>query len=97
MHSKSKTTMENLKTISEQAKKELAGLSGFTNPAVVGVKKSDTGWTVAIEIVEKKSIPEGMDLLGLYEVDLDAKGGMRGYARKGLRKRVDTQGIGTQE
>lgn len=89
--------MANLKTISEQAKKELASLSGFTNPAVVGVKKSDTGWMVEVEIVEKKSIPEGMDLLGLYEVDLDAKGDMRGYVRKGLRKRVDVQGVGSAQ
>lgn len=89
--------MANLKTISEQAKKELASLSGFTNPAVVGVKKSDTGWLVEVEIVEKKSIPEGMDLLGFYEVELDSKGDMRGYVRKGLRKRTDTQGVGGGE
>lgn len=84
--------MANIKSVIETAKKELAGLTGFANPAGVAVRKNGDGWTVNVEIVEKKSIPEGMDILGLYEVQVGSQGDITGYARKGMRKRVDTAG-----
>lgn len=77
--------------IIEQAKKHLVDLTGFTSPAGIGLKKEKNGgWTVAVQIVEKKSIPEGMDILGIYEICLDAKGNLLGYQRKALKKRGDT-------
>jgi hypothetical protein len=88
--------MTNIQNLIEKAKKELADLTGFKNPAGIGMKKAGAGWIATIEIIEKNSIPEGMDLLGLYEVELDAKGEVAGYVRKGLRKRMDTQGIGNE-
>jgi hypothetical protein len=89
--------MVTIKDITEKAKKELASLTGFANPAGVGIRQAGTGWTVAVEVVEKKSIPDGMDLIGLYEVEMDATGSVTSYARKGLRKRGDTQGVGSEE
>lgn len=82
-----------LKTIVEKAKKQLADLTGFTSPVGTGIKKEKEGWLVAIEITEKKSIPEGMDILGAYEVHLDAKGDLISYKRKALRKRTDTADV----
>ena len=89
--------MAQINDVIENAKKELAALTGFTSPAGIGIQKAGTGWVVTIEIVEKKSIPDGMDLLGLYEVQADAKGDVTGYTRKGLRKRIDTQGAQSEE
>ena len=74
----------------EKAKKQLADLTGFTSPAGVGLRKEKEGYIVTVEVVEKKSIPEGMDILGTYEVRLDTKGSLLGYERKELRKRTDT-------
>ena len=79
------------KEIIESAKKQLAELTGFKEPAGIGLKKEKEGWVVIVEIVEKKSIPEGMDILGTYEVHLDAKGNLIAYERKELRKRMDTE------
>ncbi|MEW6407899.1 MAG: gas vesicle protein GvpO [Patescibacteria group bacterium] len=79
------------KELIERAKKELQNLTGFTSPAGIGLKKEKEGWVVIVEIVEKKSIPEGMDVLGTYEVRLDGRGNMLGYERKELRKRMDTE------
>ena len=78
------------KELIEKAKKQLAELTGFKEPAGVGLRKEKEGWVVTIEIIEKKSIPEGMDILGTYEVRLDTKGSLLGYERKELRKRTDT-------
>jgi len=74
----------------EKAKKQIADLTGFTEPAGIGLRKDKEGWVATIEIVEKKSIPDGMDVLGTYEVRMGATGNLLGYERKDLRKRVDT-------
>ena len=79
------------KEITERAKKQLADLTGFKEPAGVGLKKEKEGWMVTVEICEKKSIPEGMDILGTYDVNLDAKGNLLGYEKIAMRKRMDTE------
>lgn len=79
------------KELIEKAKKDLSSLTGFASPAGIGLKKDEKGWVATVEIIEKKSIPDGMDLLGTYEVRMDVKGNMLGYERKTLRKRIDTK------
>ena len=78
------------KEIIEKAKKQLADLSGFKEPAGIGLKKEKEGWMVTIEIVEKESIPKGMDILGTYEVHLDVKGELLGYEKIAMQKKMDT-------
>ena len=78
------------KDILEKAKKELADLTGFKSPSAVGFKKEGSEMIATIEVVEKESIPDGMDVLGTYEVRIDQDGKIMGYERTDLRKRVDT-------
>jgi len=85
------------KEIIEKAKKQLADLTGFIEPAGVGLKKEKEGWMVTVEIAEKKSIPEGMDIIGTYEVHLDTKGELLGYEKVTMRKRMDTEGFERRE
>ena len=44
-----------------------------------------------MEITEKSSIPEAMDVLGIYDVHSDEEGNVLSYERKGLKKRGDTE------
>ena len=78
------------KELIEKAKKDLANLTGFKFPAAVGFKEEEGGLVVTIEVVEKESIPDGMDVLGIYEVRVDKSGSILGYERTDLRKRSDT-------
>lgn len=78
-----------IKNIIENAKAQLAELTGFTSPSGIGAKKKDGGWLVTVQIKEKQSIPEGMDVLGIYEVETDNKGDISGYERKEIRRRSD--------
>ena len=78
------------KELIEKAKKQLAELTGFKEPAGVGLRKEKEGWVVTIEIIEKKSIPEGMDIIGTYEVKVDGKGEILGYEKIAMRKKTDT-------
>ena len=59
--------------------------------AVIGLAKREEGWVVSLETVERKAIPDTMDVLGLYEVRLDSEGTLLGFERKKLRKRGETQ------
>ena len=78
------------KDILEKAKKELADLTGFKSPSAIGFKKDGNDLVATIEVIEKESIPDGMDVLGTYEVRVDQDGKIIGYDRTDLRKRVDT-------
>lgn len=78
------------KDILEKAKKELADLTGFKSPSATGFKKEGNDWVATIEVIEKESIPDGMDILGTYEVRVDQSGKIIGYERTDLRKRIDT-------
>ena len=78
------------KELIERAKKELVNLTGFKFPAAVGFKEEEGGLAVTIEVLEKESIPNGMDILGIYNVRIDKKGDILSYERVDLRKRGDT-------
>lgn len=83
--------MPAIKEIIEKAKKELVEATGLTSPSAIGFKKKDGGWLVTIQLMEKKSIPDGMDILGVYEVETDREGNILGYERKEIRRRADTK------
>jgi len=72
------------------AQKEVVGLTKLQPSGIKGVFKDEEGWHVTVEMIEKKSIPDGMDLLGLYEVTLDEEGNVLKFERGKLRKRMDT-------
>lgn len=85
-------TIKDIKDIIEKAKKELVGLTGFSSPSGIGAKKKDGSWVVTIQVMEKKSIPDGMDVLGIYEVETDQEGNILNYKRKEIRRRSDVTG-----
>ncbi len=59
---------------------------------ITGISKTDQGWMVALEALERRAIPDTMDILGLYEVRLDNDGNLLNFERKKLRKRGETEG-----
>ena len=80
----------NTDQIIEKAQDDFARLSKLPVNAVIGIAKSEEGWVVSLETVERKAIPDTMDVLGLYEVRLDNEGNLLGFDRKKLRKRGET-------
>jgi len=85
------------KDLIDKAKKQLADLTSFKEPAAIGLKKEKEGWIVTCEIIEKKSIPEGMDVLGTYEIQLDTKGDLISYEKTAMRKKMDTSAFEGKE
>ena len=76
--------------LTEKARKELAALTGLELSSTVGAVKDEKGWHITVELVEKHSIPDQMDVLASYEALMDEDGNLLGFERKGMRKRVET-------
>lgn len=73
----------------DKAKNDISKMIGLDPSSVVKTTKIEGGWQIAIEMVEKRSIPDGMDLLATYEVKLDEQGNILEFNRKGMRKRME--------
>ncbi|MBI4304271.1 MAG: gas vesicle protein [Chloroflexi bacterium] len=71
-------------------RKEFTGLTNLPVDGITGLSKDDETYVVSLEALERKAIPDSMDVLGLYEVRLDNAGNFLTFERKKLRKRADT-------
>jgi Gas vesicle synthesis protein GvpO len=71
-----------------KATEKILQLTGLKLVGVVGVTPDEEGnYLVKIEFVERAGIPDTMDILGLYEVNLDRDGNLISYSRVDMRKR----------
>ena len=75
----------------QKARSELNKLIGLEISSTVAAEKEDDGWLITMEVVEKHSIPDGMDILAKYEARLDTDGNMLDFKRTGMRKRIDME------
>lgn len=71
------------------ARAEISALTGLKLSSTVDTASSDGGWRLAVEMVEKPSIPDSMDVLATYELLVDDEGHVREFKRKGMRKRME--------
>jgi hypothetical protein len=67
--------------IAASAAQQLLELTGRQAEGVTGLERSEDGWTVQVEVVEVRRIPETTDVLALYEVQTDERGELMGYRR----------------
>lgn len=81
----------NVDEIIKKAQEDFTRLSKMTVDGVVGLSKTDEGWCISLEVLERRAIPDTMDVLGLYEIHLDNEGNLLGFTRKKLRKRGETE------
>ena len=76
--------------IVKRARSELNALTGLDISSTIKAEKEGDEWLVSLEVVEKHSIPDGMDILAAYETRIDGEGNMLKFQRTGMRKRIDT-------
>ncbi len=67
--------------IAASAAQQLLELTGREAEGITGLDRNDDGWTVQVEVVEVRRIPDTTDVLGLYEVETDEDGDLQGYRR----------------
>lgn len=81
----------NADEIIKKAREDFAKLSKISVDGVTGLSKTKEGWVVSLEALQRSAIPDSMDVLGLFEVNLDNEGNLLAFERKKLRKRGDTK------
>lgn len=59
--------------------------------SISSAKRSDKGWTIECEVLEKKSIPETYDLLKVYEFTLDTEAQITGFKLVKRMRRGDVK------
>jgi len=77
--------------IVRRAGAELNALIGLDISSTIRAEKEGDEWLVSLEVVEKHSIPESMDILAAYETRIDGEGNMLKFRRTGMRRRIDTE------
>jgi hypothetical protein len=75
----------------KKAREELKNVTGLDLSATLGAVRKNSNWCITVEMIEKHSIPDQMDILAVYETILDDEGNLIEFKRKGMRKRVDTE------
>ena len=80
----------NTQEIIKKAYGHIATMGKKSDEGVTSLSKREDGWAVCIEVLERKGIPDTMDILGLYEMSLNNEGDLLSVERKKLRKRGDT-------
>lgn len=63
------------------AREQLSEITGLPFDTVSRCTKEEDGWIVDIELIEMRRIPNSCDLLGTYQLRLDADGNLVSYQR----------------
>lgn len=75
----------------EVGKNHLSEITSLKVNNITGIRRDGDNWCVTFELIEKTSIPDAMDVLGIYELVLNENGELVNFERKSIRKRGDTQ------
>jgi len=60
---------------------QFAELSGQEPDRVSGVRPSEDGWSLLVDVVDLERVPATTSVLSTYRVDVDAHGDLTGYER----------------
>ena len=64
-----------------RAREQLGDLIGRPIEGALGLRRTDEGWEVVVEVVELHRVPDTTDVLASYAVHLDADGELTEYHR----------------
>ena len=84
-------TESRIARLGSQALRELEELVGCPAEGVSGIRRTDDGWVVLVDVLELARTPSTTDVLGLYEVTMDGDDEVSGYRRvkRYLRSQVE--------
>jgi hypothetical protein len=76
------TSVGRLRRLTENARELLHELSGAEVESVSAVDRTGDGWRVTLETVEMRRVPDSMDVMATYDVELDGDGDLVRYERR---------------
>ena len=80
-----------VKDVVENARRQLQEVLGVEPESVSGFERNGDCWTVTLEVVEMRRIPESTDVLSSYEVTIDDDGKVVGAAQRRRYRRSQVE------
>ena len=71
---------------------DFCDLTGQPAERVSGVRRTEDGWSILVDVVDLERVPSTTSVLSTYRVDADADGGLTGYERVRRFTRASTDG-----
>ena len=59
--------------------------------SISSIEKSEKGWKVQVEVLERKAVPDKFDLLKIFEFNLNENGKILGFKQIKKIQRGDTE------
>jgi hypothetical protein len=84
----SKSLSNGLGAMVRDAVAQFGDLSGSKPEQISGLRSTDDGWSVLVEVVDVERVPSTTSVLSTYRVDIDSSGELTGYER--IRRYVRT-------
>lgn len=76
-------------------KDDISVVTGFEALSVTSLEKGEDGWEGRVEVLELKRVPDTQDLIGVYDVSLNADGDLVSWDR--VFTRVKGQPMGSED
>jgi gas vesicle protein GvpO len=80
-----------VKAIVDQARRQAQEVLGLEPESVSGFERKNDEWTVTVEVVEMRRIPESTDVLASYDVTLDEDGNLIGATQRRRYRRSQAE------
>lgn len=77
--------------VREQVQQTAEGVVGHPLDGITSINHDDGDWRVAVEVIERKSVPDTQDILGRYEIRLDEDLTVTEYERTHRYRRDDME------
>lgn len=74
-------TKPDLPSVVQGAVSQFSQISGLAPEQVSGVRTTDDGWSVLVEVVDVERVPPTTSVLSTYRIDVDGAARLTGYER----------------
>ena len=68
--------------VAREAARQLQQLTGSEVEGITGLRRTDDGWRVQVDVLELHRVPSTTDVIATYDVDVDPDGDLVGYHRR---------------
>ena len=90
--SRARSTANGIGDVVQAGVRQFVALSGETPERVSGVRSSEEGWSLLVEVVELERVPSTTSVMCTYRLDLDADAHLIGFERVHRFTRASTDG-----
>jgi len=77
--------------VREQVQNTAEGVVGHPLDGITSINRDEENWRVAVEVVERKGVPDTQDILGRYEILLEEDLTVNNYERTHRYRRDDME------